>query len=85
MGAAASAATMGTGLVSKALATRATQKNADIAAALMRRQPNAPPIPLVTPNSAAVAQALLLGQAANQNAPRQRVVDALRSAPAIRQ
>lgn len=76
-GAAASAATMGTGYAALKGAEAMTMRNADVASALMRRGGQAN-VPLLAPDSAAVSQALLLGQAANQNAPRNSVSDALR-------
>jgi hypothetical protein len=68
---------LGGGAVGRALATRMTIKNAKIAAALAARG-GAAKVPAITPKTASAAEALLLGQAANQNTPGASVAEALR-------
>lgn len=66
VGAAAAGATMGTGMAARAAATKMTEGNANVAAALARRGGRAV-VPVVAPNTLRALEANLVGQAANQN------------------
>lgn len=77
VGAVAAGATMGAGFAGRHAATALTERNANVAEALMRRG-GAAVVPAIAPTTSQTAQALAVGQAANQNAPRSAVEEALR-------
>lgn len=76
VGGAVGLGTMVAGQGARHAATKATTGRAQVLDAMVRRGGKAN-VPVVTPGTAQVAEALLMTQAANQNAPRDAVAEAL--------